>query len=96
MLRVNLAAYNKVQGKESVLLFSSDLVASLVPDNRRLRAFDKISLEPGERKTVTFTLSAKDLAFVNTKGQWIIEKGDFVLQVGTETVKIHNGQAKAF
>ena len=40
-------------GKESVLLFGSDLVASLTPDIRRLRAFEKVELQPGETKTVT-------------------------------------------
>ena len=68
-------------GKESVLLYSSDLIASIVPDNKRLRCFTKISLEPGETKTVTFTLPAKDLAFVGADGRWTLEEGDFLLRV---------------
>ena len=73
-------------GKEAVLLYSSDLVASIVPDNKRLRDFTKISLEPGETKTVTFQLPAKSLAFVGADGRWTLEEGDFLLRVGTLSV----------
>ena len=75
-------------GKEAVLLYSSDLVASIVPDNRRLRAFKKVSLLAGEQQTVTFQLPAKDLAFVGADGCWTLEKGDFVLKIGMLTQKI--------
>lgn len=71
-------------GKESVLLFSSDLIASMVPDGRRLRQFEKIELQPGEKRTVTFSLPASDLSFVGYDGQWTLEPGDFLLTVGTE------------
>ena len=73
-------------GKEAVLLYSSDLVASVVPDNRRLRDFTKIELQPGETKTVTFSLPAKKLAFVGADGRWTLEEGDFILKVGNQTV----------
>ena len=73
-------------GKEAVLLYSSDLVASIVPDNRRLRDFTKISLEPGETKTVTFLLPAKALAFVGADGKWTLEEGDFLLKVGNQQI----------
>ena len=75
-------------GKEAVLLYSSDLVASIVPDNRRLRDFTKLVLEPGEIKTVTFQLPAKNLAFVGADGRWTLEEGDFLLRVGRLTVPI--------
>jgi len=78
-----------VTGKEAVLLFSSDMVASLSPDVRRLRAFEKILLEPGETKTVTLQLSADDLAFVNEKGKWILEAGEFKLQAGDQIAMIN-------
>ena len=68
-------------GKEAVLLYSSDLVASIVPDNKRLRDFTKIELQPGETKTVTFRLPAKNLAFVNADGKWTLEEGDFELKI---------------
>ena len=68
-------------GKEAVLLYSSDLVASIVPDNKRLRDFTKIELQPGETKTVTFQLPAKNLAFVNADGKWTLEEGDFELKI---------------
>ena len=75
-------------GKEAVLLYSSDLVASIVPDNKRLRDFTKIVLEPGEMKTVTFQLPAKSLAFVGADGKWTLEEGDFILKIGNQTVPI--------
>lgn len=75
-------------GKESVLLFSSDLVASLTPDIRRLRAFEKVSLQPGETKTVTLKVKASDLAFVGYDGKWILEKGDFRMQAGNQTLNV--------
>ena len=73
-------------GKEAVLLYSSDLVASIVPDNKRLRDFTKIELQPGEVKTVTFQLPAKSLAFVGADDKWTLEEGDFILKVGNQTV----------
>ena len=75
-------------GKEAVLLYSSDLVASMVPDNKRLRDFKKIELNPGETKTVSFQLPARKLAFVGADGHWVIEEGDFNLKVGNQTVGI--------
>jgi len=85
---VDVKNTGKVAGKESVMLFSSDLVASLSPDVRRLRAFEKIELQPGETKKVVLKLPANDLAFVNEKGKWIIEEGDFRLQVANQTQQI--------
>ena len=76
------------EGKESVLLYSSDLVASLTPENRRLRAFEKVTLQPKETRTVTFSLPAKDLAFVRTDGQWVLEEGDFRLTIGSERLTV--------
>ena len=74
--------------KESVLLYSSDLVASLTPDNRRLRAFEKVELKPGESKTVTLKLAARDLSFVNLDGEWVLEPGEFVLFSEKQNVKV--------
>lgn len=75
-------------GKEVVMLFSRDMVASLTPENRRLRAFDKISLQPGETKTVTLTIKGSDLAFVGADGKWVLEQGDFRMQSGNQTLNI--------
>jgi len=86
---VDVKNTGKVAGKESVLLFSSDLIASMVPDGRRLRAFDKIELQPGETKTVTFNLNSDDLAFVGYDGKWVLEEGDFKLMIADQTVNIH-------
>ena len=75
-------------GKEVVMLFSRDMVASMVPENRRLRAFEKIELNPGETKTINFILKASDLAFVGADGKWILEKGDFRMQTGMQLLNI--------
>ena len=86
---VDVKNTGKVAGKESVLLFSSDLIASMVPDGRRLRAFDKIELQPDETKTVTFNLNADDLAFVGYDGKWVLEEGDFKLMIADQSADIH-------
>ena len=75
-------------GKEAVLLYTSDLVASLTPDNRRLRDFTKVELQPGEQKTVTFTLPAKSMAFVGADGRWRLEEGEFLLRTGSLQVPV--------
>lgn len=86
---VDVKNTGKVAGKESVLLFSSDLIASMVPDGRRLRAFDKVKLQPGETKTVSFELKADDLAFVGWDGKWRLEEGDFKLMIADQSADIH-------
>ncbi|MBU9910378.1 glycoside hydrolase family 3 C-terminal domain-containing protein [Prevotella copri] len=86
---VDVKNTGKVAGKESVLLFSSDLIASMVPDGRRLRAFDKVELQPGETKTMTFELKADDLAFVGWNGKWRLEEGDFKLMIADQSASIH-------
>ena len=91
VIRVSVDVKNigKVAGKESVLLFSSDLIASMTPDGRRLRAFDKVELQPGETKTVTFDLKADDLAFVGYDGKWVLEEGDFKLMIADQSADLH-------
>ena len=91
ILKVSIDVTNcgEMAGKESVLLYSSDLYASSTPDVRRLRAFEKISLQPGETKTVTLELPATDLAFVNYYGKWTLEKGEFQLNCGSESITVN-------
>ncbi len=93
---VDVTNTGKVAGKEAVLLFCSDLVASVVPESRRLREFTKIELQPGETKAVTFSLPANRLAFVGFDGRWKLEEGDFRLQAGTETAMIHCTKTKVW
>lgn len=88
IVTVDVRNTGKRKGKEVVMLYSSDLFASLIPDNRRLRTFDKIELAPGESKTVSLTIKATDLAFVNAEGKWVLEKGDFKITVGSEVLNI--------
>ena len=91
---VDVTNTGAMAGKESVLLYSSDLIASVVPDSRRLRAFQKIELQPGETKTVTFTIPASDLAFVGADGKWILEEGEFAITVGGQVVTINATETK--
>ena len=72
-----------------LLLWAKALIASMVPDGRRLRAFDKIELQPGETKTVTFNLNVDDLAFVGYDGKWVLEEGDFKLMIADQSADIH-------
>ena len=70
--------------KEPVLLYVSDLVASLTPDVKRLRSFKKVSLAPHETKTVTLRVRPSDLAFVNEQLEWVLEPGEFRVTVGNQ------------
>ena len=85
-----------VKGKESVLLFSSDIVASKVPDVKRLRQFTKVELNPGESKTVRLEFPAHELAFVGHDGKWRLEKGEFRIACGTESMMIVCTAAKVW
>jgi beta-glucosidase len=69
-------------------------VASVVPDNKRLRDFTKIELKPEEVKTVTFQLPAKKLAFVGADGRWTLEEGDFILKIGNQSIPVVCTQTK--
>lgn len=85
-----------VKGKESVLLFSSDIVASKVPDVKRLRQFTKVELDPGESKTVRLEFPAHELAFVGHDGKWRLEKGEFRIACGTESMMIDCAATKVW
>ncbi len=91
---VDVTNTGRVAGKESVLLYSKDLVASSTPDNIRLRNFDKIELAPQETKTVTLKLKGSDLAFVGYDGKWRLEKGDFTIKCGGQSIDISCIQTK--
>ena len=83
---VEIKNTGKRTGKEVVLLYSSDLVASVVPDNKRLRDFSKVELEPDQDVAVIFEIPAKELAYVGADGKWILEEGNFILKIGNLTI----------
>lgn len=93
---VDVTNTGRVSGKESVLLYSKDLVASSTPDNIRLRNFEKIELNPGETKTVTMQLKGCDLAFVGYDGKWRLEKGVFKLKCGNQWTNIQCSETKVW
>jgi beta-glucosidase len=73
------------EGMESVLLYISEEYASITPDTKRLRAFQKIDLQPGETQTVTFKITPKDIAFINDLSKSVTEAGEFNIQLGDQT-----------
>jgi beta-glucosidase len=95
---ISVTVTNKGQraGKEVVQLFISDLVASLTPDVKRLRGFQKVDLNPGESKTVSFKVPMQQLAFVGIDNQKHLEEGDFKIQVADQTTNFTVTQTKAF
>lgn len=85
-----------VKGKEAVLLFSSDIIASKVPDVKRLRQFTKVELNPGESKIVRMAIPAHELAFVGHDGKWRLEKGQFRIACGSESMMIDCTETKVW
>ena len=85
---VDVTNTGKVAGKEVVMLYSRDMVASMVPENRRLRAYEKVEIQPGETVNVALRIKGSDLAFVNTQGEWILEPGEFRMQAGNQTLML--------
>lgn len=95
-ISVDIMNTGKVKGKESILLFINDMVASLTPDVRRLRNFEKIELKSKEKKTVSFYMPAESLAFVNKDNKKVIESGDFTIQVGSLATTIKCTETKEY
>ena len=87
-ISVEVKNTGKVAGKETVMLFSKDHYASLSPDIKRLRRFEKVNLSAGETKELTFTLPVQELAFVNADLETVVEPGTFDLMIGNEKVQI--------
>lgn len=88
-LKVSVTVTNKGQraGKETAIVYVRDVVASLSPPGKRVRRFAKVSLEPGQSRTLTFTLRPEDLSFIGLNNKPIIEPGDFEVLVGGLTGK---------
>lgn len=93
---VTVANTGSVEGMEAVIFYSSDLVASITPDSKRVRGFDKINLKPGESTQVSFTIPASDLAFVGADGKWRIEEGDFEFTLGSQKIQARCTQTKVW
>ena len=85
---VDVTNAGKVAGKEVVMLYSRDMVASMVPENRRLRAFEKVEIQPGETVKVELKIKGSDLAFVNPEGEWTLEPGQFRMQAGNQILML--------
>ena len=98
MLNIEVTVSNtgEVGGKEAVLLYSSDLVASVIPDVRRLRGFEKVELAPGESTVVKFALPAYELAFVGADGKWRLEEGEFRMEAGGQAAIIRCSKTRVW
>ncbi|MBC8053167.1 MAG: glycoside hydrolase family 3 C-terminal domain-containing protein [Sphingobacteriaceae bacterium] len=79
---VDVTNTGSIAGKESVLLFVSDLVASITPEAKRLRGFEKIFLAAGETRTVHFRITPDKLSFININLKRVTEPGEFKVQLG--------------
>jgi len=89
-ISVSVTNTGKLKGKESVLLFISDLIASdISPDVKRLRGFDKIELQPGENKIVTFKIKPEDIGYINSELKKVTEAGEFQIQIADQKVKFN-------
>ena len=80
-ISVNVKNLSKIDGFETIQLYSSDLYASITPDIKRLRDFKKVKVNAGENKTITFNLPVSELAFVNLDNQFVVEPGRFNLSI---------------
>ena len=82
-LSVDIKNTGEIEGKEVIQVYSKDHYASLTPDIKRLRAFKKIELKPGEIKNVKFEIKVQDLGFINYQNKHVVENGTFDLMVGS-------------
>jgi len=94
-IKVSITVKNtgKRAGNESVQLYVNDLVASIAPPGKRLRRFAKVHLEPGQSKTLLFTLTSNDLSFIGAQNKPIVEPGDFDVMIGGQTQRFTLSQA---
>jgi len=95
-INVDVTNTGNRDGKETVLLFTSEFYASIAPDTKRLRAFNKIDLKAGETKTVTFKISAKDIAYVNDDGKTRAEPGEFKIEIANQTLNFNYATTQPF
>jgi beta-glucosidase len=74
-------------GKETIILYLRDEAATVVPAGKRVKRFAKIHLDPGQTKTVSFSLSRDDFSFIGMNNRPVVEPGDFTVMVGGLTEK---------
>ena len=79
---VDVRNTGKIAGKEVVQLYVNDVVSTVSTPVKVLRGFEKVKLAPGQKKTVSFTLTPDDLALLDCNFQWTVEPGDFEVTVG--------------
>jgi beta-glucosidase len=81
IIKVKVTNTGKMTGKEVVQVYIRDEYATITPSVKRLRAFSKVALNPGETKELSFSISKNNLGFVNNSNQWVTETGDFTIMV---------------
>lgn len=87
-IKVDIENVGTRTGDEVVQLYIGDLYASMARPVKELAGFDRITLQPKEKKTVVFQLKASQMAFLDTDMRWKIEKGSFSVEVGSSSEDI--------
>lgn len=85
---VDVRNTGSVAGDDIVQLYVSDLVTSMTSYDSVLRGFERVSLAPGEQKTVHFTLTPESLQLLDKDMQWVVEPGDFEIRIGASSEDI--------
>ena len=80
--KIDVTNTGKVKGKETVQLYLRDLIASTTRPIKELKGFQQVELNPGETKTVSFTIDEKMLEFYSINKKWESEPGEFKVMVG--------------
>jgi beta-glucosidase len=92
---VNITNTGKRSGKETVQLYIRDMVGSITRPVKELKGFQQITLQPGESKKVSFTISVDDLKFFNSDLKYGYEPGDFKVFIGTNSEDVKEADFKA-
>ncbi|MEO3404697.1 beta-glucosidase BglX [Mucilaginibacter sp. CAU 1740] len=87
---VTLTNTGKYAGEEVVQLYISDPVASISRSVKELKNYQKVNLQPGESKKISFAITPEQLKFYNTQLKYDWEPGEFVVQIGTSSANTHN------
>jgi beta-glucosidase len=88
IIKLTVTNTGNMPGKETVEIYSSDLVASITPSVKRLRKFQKVFINPGGEAHLEFVINANDLAFVGRDLKWRTEAGEFDISIGDTKKRI--------
>lgn len=87
-VEVQITNTGKRAGEEVAQLYIHDLVSTITRPIKELKGFEKVNINPGEKKLVRFSLNKNDLGYFNNQGKWVVEPGDFNIMVGGNSVEL--------